>query len=77
MIKMRKPMPIGALISDNTTKRLAIVMDKMSTSEWGRIDMDNDFYAGIIYGIHFMDGLGPYKAYRYAYEVRLLSGKNE
>jgi hypothetical protein len=52
-----------------------MVTDYMCTSEWGRIDMDSSNRAGIIYGMHFMDGKGPYKTYRYGYEIKVLSGK--
>ncbi len=72
---LHKPIPIGALVSDPTTSRLAMVTDYMCTSEWGRIDMDSSNRAGIIYGMHFMDGKGPYKTYRYGYEIKVLSGK--
>ena len=73
--RLHKPIPIGALVNDPTTNRLAMVTDYMCTSEWGRIDMDSSNHAGIIYGMHFMDGKGPYKTYRYGYEIRVLSGK--
>mgnify|MGYP003338578019 CR=1 FL=1 len=73
MIKYRKPIPIGALVQDKGSKRLAIILDKMVTSEWDRTDKDNEFNAGIVYGMQFMDGIGPPKTYRYAYEVDVLS----
>ena len=72
---LHKPINIGALVSDPTTGRIAMITDYMATSEWGRIDMDSANLAGIIYGMHFMDGKGPYKTYRYGYEVKVLSGK--
>jgi hypothetical protein len=77
MIKYRNPIAIGALVKDKSTKRLAIILDKMSTSEWERTDKDNEFNAGIVYGMQFMDGIGPFKTYRYAYEVEVLSRGKE
>ena len=72
---LHRPIPIGALVSDPTTGRYAMITDYMAGAEWGRIDMDSANMAGIIYGIHFMDGKGPYKTYRYGYEIKVLSGK--
>jgi hypothetical protein len=77
MIKYNKPIPIGALIRDKGTKRLGIILDKITTSEWSRIDVDNEFNAGIVYGMQFVDGVGPPKTYRYAYEVEVLSRGKE
>lgn len=62
---------------DPSTKRYAMVTDYMAGHEWGRVDMDNPNRAGIIYGMHFMDGKGPYKTYRYGYEVKVLSFARE
>lgn len=72
---LHKPIPIGALVMDPSTKRLAMILDYVPTSEWGRVDMDNPNRAGIIYGMLFVDGVGPPKTFRYGYEIKVLSGK--
>lgn len=72
---LHKPIPVGALIMDGSTKRLAMIVDYLPTSAWGRVDMDNENCSGIIYGMYFIDGMGPPKTYRYGYEVKVLSGK--